>query len=359
MAPDASASDKTYINRAMEASIHIGLAVLLAIACLMILKPFLPLIAWGIIIGVASYPVFLQMRSGLGGRGGLAAVLYTVILLAILIIPVLLLARSLVEGVQVLTAHVKAGTLGVPAPPDSVASWPIIGAPLYNLWKSASDNLSEVVLRFAPQVKSILPEVLAATAGLGITVVEFLLSILVAGALLANAEAATRAASSMFRRIFDKKGPEYHQLVSSTIRSVTSGILGVALIQTVCAGLGFLVVGLPAAGLWAVIFLIAAVLQVGMVVFVPAVISVFATASTNKAGIFLIWCIIVGMMDNILKPLLLGRGAAVPIAVVFLGAIGGFVAMGIIGLFVGAIVLSVGYKLFIAWIEPDTVEEIA
>ena len=357
MTSEASASDKTYINRAMEASIHIGLAVLLAIACLMILKPFLPLIAWGIIIGVASYPAFLKLQGALGGRGGLAAVLYTMVLLAILIIPVLLLGQSLVEAVQALTAHLKAGTLGIPAPPDSVATWPLIGAPLYSLWKSASDNLSDVVVRFAPQVKSVLPEVLAATAGLGLTVVEFLLSILVAGALLANADAATRAARSMFRRIFAEKGPEYHQLVSSTIRSVTSGILGVALIQTVCASLGFLVAGLPGAGLWAVMFLIAAVLQMGMLVLIPAVIYMFATAATTKAVIFLIWCIIVGLMDNVLKPLLLGRGSKVPMPVVFLGAIGGFVAMGIVGLFVGAIVLSVGYKLFVAWIEPETVEE--
>jgi hypothetical protein len=112
----------------------------------------------------------------------------------------------------------------------------------------------------------------------------------------------------MFVRIFDEKGPEHHQLVSSTIRSVTSGILGVALIQTVCAGLGFLVAGLPGAGLWAVLFLIAAVLQVGMLVLIPAVIYMFAIASTTKAIIFLIWCIIVGMMDNLLKPLLLVRG---------------------------------------------------
>ena len=249
MTSEASASDKAYINRAMEASIHIGLAILLAIACLMILKRFLPLIAWGIIIGVACYPAFLQFQSALGGRGGLAAVLCTIILLAVLIIPVVLLAQSLVEGVQTLTAHMKDGTLPIPAPPDSVAGWPIIGAPLYSLWKSASENLSDVVLRFTPQIKSVLPEVLSATAGLGLTVVEFLLSILVAGGLLANAEAATQAARSMFRRIFDKKGPEYHQLVSSTIRSVTSGILGVAIIQTVCAGLGFLVARLPGAGL--------------------------------------------------------------------------------------------------------------
>ena len=350
---EKTAYDKTRLNQALDVSIHIGLAFLLAALCLLILRRFVLLIAWGIIIAVASYPAFLKMQSALGGRGGLAAVLYTLILLAILIVPVVLMAQSLVEGVHTITAHLKDGTLAVPAPPDSVASWPIIGPSLYRLWKSASENLSDVVLRFAPQIKSVLPKVLSAAAGLGLTVLEFLLSILVAGALLANAPAATKAARSMFVRIFDEKGPEYHQLVSSTIRSVTSGILGVALIQTVCAGLGFLLAGLPGAGLWAVLFLIAAVLQAGVLVLIPAVIYMFAIASTTKAVLFLVWCIIVGLMDNILKPVLLGRGAAVPMAVVFLGAIGGFVAMGIIGLFVGAIVLSVGYKLFLAWLEGE------
>jgi predicted PurR-regulated permease PerM len=128
------------------------------------------------------------------------------------------------------------------------------------------------------------------------------------------------------------------------------GILGVALIQSVLAALGFLVAGLPGAGLWAVVFLVAALLQVGTLVLIPAVIYVFATSSVLKAVIFMVWCLIVALVDNAVKPLLLGRGVAVPIAVVFLGAIGGFVAMGLIGLFVGAIVLSVGYKLFIAWL---------
>ena len=155
-------------------------------------------------------------------------------------------------------------------------------------------------------------------------------------------------------RLFGERGAEFQNLIGSTIRSVTSGILGVALIQTVLAAVGFLVVGLPGAGLWAVIFLIAAVLQIGPLVLIPAVIFVFATATTTTAVIFLIWCVVVGLLDNVLKPMLLGRGASVPTAVVFLGAIGGFVAMGIIGLFVGAIVLSVGYKLFLAWVEPNS-----
>jgi predicted PurR-regulated permease PerM len=228
----------------------------------------------------------------------------------------------------------------------------MIGAPLKDLWLMASRDLSELLKEFTPQIKSALPGVLSATAGLGATVLQLLLSIVVSGVLLANAQPAYEFTRSLANRLFGEKGPEFQELIGSTIRSVTFGIIGVAVIQSVCAAVGFLVVGLPAVGLWAVLFLIAAVLQFGMVVLIPAVIYVFATASTTKAVIFLIWCIIVGLMDNVLKPILLGRGAAVPILVVFLGAIGGFVAMGIIGLFVGAIALSVGYKLFLAWLEP-------
>jgi predicted PurR-regulated permease PerM len=345
------AYDEAQVNRALEASIHIGLAFLLVTACLVILLPFIPLIAWGIIIAVAVYPSFRKLQGLLGGRGGVAALLFTLAFLAVLMIPAFLLAQSLIDGVQTLTAHLKDGTLTIPPPPDSVATWPIIGAPLKNIWDMASTNLTDAVTRFAPQITPAIPKLLSASAGIGGTVLQFILSIVVSGLLLANAQAGYEMTRSLANRLFGDKGTEFQELVGSTIRSVTTGILGVALIQTVFASVGFLVVGLPAAGVWAVVFLVAAVLQVGVIVLIPAVIYVFAVATTTKAVIFLIWCIIVALMDNVLKPILLGRGVAVPIAVVFLGAIGGFVAMGIIGLFVGAIVLSVGYKLFLAWLN--------
>jgi predicted PurR-regulated permease PerM len=318
---------------------------------LFILRPFVPLLTWGIIIAVAAYPGFQKLQNILGGRGVLSAVVFTLTFLAILILPVFFLADSLIGGVQSVTAHIKSGAAIIPPPPPTIRGWPIIGTPLLNAWLLASKDLTELLKEFAPQIKAALPGVLSATAGLGVTVLQLLLSVVVAGVLLANAQRAYQLTRALANRLFGEKGPEFQELVGSTIRSVTFGIIGVAVIQSVFAAVGFLVIGLPAVGLWAVIFLIAAVLQFGALVFVPAVIYVFATATTTKAVIFLIWCIIVGLMDNILKPILLGRGAAVPIAVVFLGAIGGFVAMGIIGLFVGAVVLSVGYKLFLVWIE--------
>jgi predicted PurR-regulated permease PerM len=311
------AFDKTRMNQALEVSIHIGLAFLLAVSCLFILRPFIPLLAWGIIIAVAAYPAFKKLTKLMGGRGVWAAVVFTLALLAVLIVPVVLLADSLIEGVQAVTAHVKSGAAIIPPPPSSIPSWPLIGAPLSRLWLLASRDLSELLREFTPQIKGALPGVLSATAGLGGTVLQLLLSIVVAGVLLANAAAAYEMTRSLFDRIFSDKGLEFQELVGSTIRSVTFGIIGVALIQSVLAAIGFLGVGLPAFGLWAVIFLIAAILQFGMLVLIPAVIYVFATASPTKAVIFLIWCIIVGLMDNVLKPILLGRGVAVPIVVVF------------------------------------------
>ena len=354
MTIEKSATDNNYIARAVEVSINVGLVALLAAVCLLILAPFVPIVAWGIIIAVASYPTVRRLQSGLKGRGGWAAGIWTVLLLAVLIVPVVLLANSTVEGARSLTQHMNEGTFMVPPPPPNVESWPLIGGPLNRIWSMAANDFAEALKTLAPQLKTILPGLLSASAGIGLTVLQFFFSILISGAMLAKAQSAAAVTRAFANRLFGERGAEFQDLVGSTIRSVTSGILGVALIQTVLAAIGFLVAGLPGAGLWAVVFLVAAVLQIGALVLIPAVIFVFATATTTTAVIFLIWCIFVALLDNVLKPLLLGRGASVPTAVVFLGAIGGFVAMGIIGLFVGAIILSVGYKLFLAWVEPGS-----
>lgn len=343
--------NKDYVRRALDVSIHVGLLVLLTAACLLILRPFIPLVIWGIIIAIAVYPAYRKVRSWLGGHGTWAAVLCTLIFLGILIIPVALLAGTLIDGVRTLSTHVREGNFSIPPPPASVRTWPLVGQPLSNIWNMASTNLTGLLKGLAPQIRGLIPGLLHTSADIGLTVLQFVLSILVAGVLLARTSSGVAVTHLLANRLFGDRGPEFEDLAGSTIRSVTNGIIGVAVIQSVLAGIGFLVAGLPGAGLWTLIFLFAAVLQVGALVLIPVVIYMFAIASLTKAVIFMVWCIIVGLMDNVLKPLLLGRGVAVPIAVVFLGAIGGFIAMGIIGLFVGAIILSVGYKLFLAWLE--------
>jgi predicted PurR-regulated permease PerM len=349
------AFDKSRVKLALESSIHVGLAILLVASCLLILYPFLPLLSWGVLIAVSAYPGFKKLQSALGERGTLSAVLFTVVLLVFLIVPVILLAGTLVNAIQAIVTHFKEGSLIIPPPPARVASWPMIGTPLNRLWASASTDLTALIHSLTPQLKALVPGVFSASAGLALTVLQFALAIVVSGVLLANAQHAYEVTCSLCNRLFGDKGPVVQQLMGATIRSVTTGILGVAVIQTLLAGIGFLLFGLRGAGLWTVLFLIAAVLQVGALVLAPAVIYMFTIASTTKAVVFLVWCLVVALMDNALKPLLLGRGVAVPIAVVFLGAIGGFVTFGLIGLFIGAVLLSVGYKLFLAWLQEDSV----
>ena len=348
------AYDRTQINLALEVAIHIGLAVLLVTACLLILRPFLPLLLWGIIIAVAVYPFFQRLQRLFGGRAVLSAFLVTLLLLGVLVVPVFFLAQALFESVQTLTAHLKVGTLNIPPPPATVESWPIIGVPFYSLWSQASQDLNEMARSYAPEIKAGASALLTASAGIGLSLLQFLLSIVVAGLLLANAQAASEVTHSLCNRFFGDKGPEVQQLIGATIRSVTSGIIGVSLLQALLADIGFHIAGLPGAGLWAVVFLIASVLQAGFVVLTPAVAYMFLISTAAKALIFLAWCVIVGLLDSVLKPIMMGRGVAVPLAVVFLGALGGFAAWGFIGLFLGAIVLSVGYKLFRTWVERPT-----
>ena len=360
MATEQLVDNRGFLNRAFEVTTHISLVILLAAACFVILRPFLPLLTWGIVIAISVYPVYRRLQLALRGRRLLSSILITLLLLAFLVCPLVLLAGTLVGGIQTFTAHLKSGTPVIPPPPAGVETWPIIGVPLKNAWSLTSTNTAAALKSFAPQIKAVVPDLLSTSAGIGFTVLQFAVSIVVAGLLLANTGSASGAAHSFANRIFGERGPEFAFLASSTIRSVTTGILGVAVLQSLLAAVGFLVAGLPGAGLWIIIFLIAALLQVGTLVLVPAVIYMFAISSVTKAVIFTVWCLIVALIDNVLKPLLLGRGATVPMIVVFLGAIGGFVAMGLIGLFVGAITLSVGYKLFVAWLAPapTTIPEI-
>ncbi|HKD60903.1 MAG TPA: AI-2E family transporter [Terracidiphilus sp.] len=351
MATQFSVEDRGYIYRGREVFIRLSLLAAMAVSCFLLLRPFLNIIVSGIIIAIAVYPAHRMLSNALRGHRTLAAALCTLVLLLIVIVPELLLAGTLSDGIRAIAQQVQAGRVDLPPAPQGLSKLPIIGSRLESFWTLCSTDLSSVVSRFSPQVRERIPALLAASAKFGATMLQFLISILLAGFFLATSEKESQFADRLFARIFAEQGPEYKELVTATVRSVTNGILGVAVIQTLFASLGFWFVGLAGAGLWAGIFLIAAILQMGALVLVPAVIYVFATQSTTHAVLFLVWSVIVGLMDNVLKPILLGRGSKVPMIVIFIGVLGGFIAMNLIGLFVGAIVLSVGYKLFIAWLD--------
>jgi predicted PurR-regulated permease PerM len=354
-----SLTDRIFVHRAVEAAIRIGLVALLVAWCFQIVRPFIVPVVWGIIIAVALHPGYRRLEAALGNRRTIAATLFTLLMLILLIGPTVMLAGTLAESAQGLAARLTAGNLAIPPPPESIGSWPLIGEPLERFWRLASVNVGAALAEITPQIAAFGRWLLSAVAELGLGILQFVLAIIIAGVFLANAQGGGQTARAIAARLAGERGADYAELGQATVRSVARGILGVAVIQSLLAGLGFLAVGVPGAGLLALVCLLLAVVQIGpAVVLIGTVIYVFSTAATFTAVIFLIWSIFVGLIDNVLKPVLLGRGVKVPMVVIFVGAIGGFLASGIIGLFVGAVVLALSFTLFRAWLtEPQQPSE--
>jgi len=351
----ASTDDRFFNRRAIESAIRIGLVFLLVLWCFNIVRPFVLLILWGAIIAVAVYPLFDKLQSLLGGRQKLAATLMTLVALAILVIPSVMLSESAIQNSQALAEQMKAGTLRIPPPPDSVQEWPLVGEKLHSAWSLASTNLSAALGKYTDQLKDIAKWVLAAAAGAGITVLQFIFSIVIAGMLLVYSRSGTDVVDKVSKRLMGGQlGEEFAGMAGATIRSVAQGVLGVAVIQSVLAGIGLLVIGVPYAGIWSLLVLFLAIVQLPTIIILgPIIVYVFTITSTVPAVLFMIWSLLVGVSDSFLKPLLLGRGLDTPMLVILLGAIGGMILSGIIGLFVGAVVLAVGYKLFLLWLNED------
>jgi predicted PurR-regulated permease PerM len=353
----ASLDDTVFQRRAIEAAIRIGLVILLVVWCFNIVKPFVLLVLWGAIIAVAVYPLFAKLQSVLGGRKKLAATLMVLIALAMLITPTIMLSESVIENSESLAKRMQEGTFTIPPPAEKVRSWPLVGEKLYDTWSLASTNLGGALNAFGPHLTALankaVKKSLSAAARVGVVVLQFILSVIIAGALLVYAESSGRVVERVTARLMGEQGGKnMAYMAGATIRSVAQGVLGVAVIQAVLAGIGLFVMGVPYAGIWTLLVLVLAIVQLPTIfVLGPIMVYVFSVASTVPAVIFVIWTLLVGLSDSFLKPLLLGRGLDIPMPVILLGAIGGMLLSGIIGLFVGAVVLAVGHTLFMLWLN--------
>lgn len=350
-----SEEDRIFQARVLEAAIRIGLLTLLVLWCFNIVKPFILPVLWGAIMAVAIYPLFVKVYTALGGRQKLTATLITLLALAILIVPTVMLSASVVESSKSLSAQLEAGTLVVPPPSEKVKGWPLIGEETHEVWSLFSTNLEVALGKFKPQVEAVGKWFISAATGVGGGILMFVISIIIAGAFLVYGRSGSGAVAKITGRVLGEgKGQEFVKLASATIRSVAQGVLGVALIQSILAGIGLLLIGVPYAGVWAGLVLLLAIVQLPTILVLgPIIVYVFSVAEAVPAVIFMIWSLLVGVSDTFLKPLFLGRGMDIPMLVILLGAIGGMILSGIIGLFVGAVVLAVGYSLFMAWLAQD------
>jgi predicted PurR-regulated permease PerM len=332
--------------------IRIVVLFLLIVWCIGIILPFLEPVIWGAIIAIAMHPFFEAVKRWVGNRNMLAAVLVTLLMLIILLLPTALLIQSLVDGIQSLAAQFRNQTLLIPPPDPSVAGWPLIGKPISEIWLLASQSLESVITTYREPLSKLGLRIIGPLGGFGKSLILFLVSVIIAGVFLVKAEASAAFVRRLIHRLAGERSEEVIPVVGVTVKNVAKGILGVAFFQFLTAGTVFVLANVPLPGLWAFAVLVFAILQLpAAIVMLPVIIYLFSANEPLPAILWTIALLVIGLSDNVLKPLLMGKGSSVPMLVIFLGAIGGFIFSGLIGLFTGAIVLSVGYNLMVHWIE--------
>lgn len=346
-----------YTKNAIEAVIRIGLLLLLLVWCFNIVQPFIVPVVWAVIISVAVYPLFIKLKDVLGGRNKTATVIYTIFALALLITPTVMISDSIIDTSKTISEKYDASSLVIPAPKENVKEWPLLGEQAYSAWLQASENIDVLLEKYQGEIKQLAKAVVATAAGVAMTTFQFILSIIISGLFMANAAPANAVTIKLFSRLTtNESGESFVKLSKDTIRSVAQGVLGVAIIQALLAAVGMIVMDVPAWGLWTLFVLVVAIAQLPAMLVLGFVCAyVFYVGETMPAIIFLVYCFIVSSVDTFLKPIFLGRGMETPMLVILLGAIGGMLMSGIIGLFVGAIVLALGYELFMDWLNKESV----
>ena len=338
-------------------AIRLGVLGLLLYWSLVLVRPFISIVIWSVVLTVALYPVFEWMALRLGGRRRLAAALITVLSLLIVIGPAAWLALGLIESLRMISERLDFSTLTIPPPSKSLKDWPLIGDTIYQFWDLASTNFRAALAKIMPQLKPLGSSLLSVGADAGIGIVKFLVSIIVAGFLFSPAPSLADAVKKFARRLNSTRGEEFVIQAGATIRAVSRGVIGVSVLQALLAGIGLMVAGIPQASLITFAVLIFGIIQIGpAIILIPVIIWSWTVMETTSALLFTAYMIPVNLIDNFLKPIVMGRGLKTPMLVILIGVIGGTLAYGITGLFLGPIVLAVIWELFVAWIrEPEAV----
>jgi len=338
----------------IQLAIRLGLLALLIYWSLVLLRPFIPILAWSAVLAVAFNPIYRRFVDLLGGRRKTAAVILTIIGLGIVIGPATWLALSAVDGLKTFAVHLSLGDLALPAPPEALRSWPLLGSHLYDAWQQASTNLSAALDQIAPHLKPIATTLLGMVGNIGVETLQFLLSVALAGFIFPFGPQLVAASRDLLSRIVPEQSEHFVELAGATIRAVSQGVIGVAVIQALLAGIGFKLAGVAGAGLLALAVMMLSIVQIGAaIVMIPVIIWIWTAKDFTAALIWTIFFVAVALLDNVLKPLVMGRGLTTPTLVILIGVIGGTLAHGLLGLFIGPVILSVAWELTVAWIHTD------
>ena len=334
----------------------------LAIACILgllalslwVLRPFLAATVWAAMIVVATWPLFIGLEARFGGRRLPAVVAMSLAMLTLLVLPLWLAIDTIADHAEQLTAAAQQlANNGMPLPPDWVAGLPLIGERLAELWRQlAAGGTSGIVAKITPYAADTGKWALAQVGGLGGMLVQFFLVVTLAAIMYADGEAAGRLLLRLGRRLAGERGENSVILAGQAIRGVALGVGLTAIVQTLLGGIGLAIAGVPFASLLSALMLMFCIAQIGpMLVLLPAVGWMYWSGDTGWATALLVWSLIVGTLDNFLRPMLIKRGADLPLLLIFAGVIGGMLGFGLIGIFVGPVALAVTYTLMLAWLD--------
>ena len=344
------------LPRILLAVLFIALTI---IASLWILQPFLPALIWSTLVVVSTWPLMQAAQKRLWGKRGLAVIVMTTALLLVAIVPLALAVLTIVEHADDVGGQLKAfEQASVPAPPGWVERLPFIGRKLAGDWQAiAALSADELHARVAPYAKDAARWILSKAGSLAVFFLHLLLTVIISALLYYKGEAAANGLRAFARRLSGMRGEQSVTLAGQAVRAVALGVVVTAVIQALLGGVGLAVAGVPLAGFLTAVMFVLAVAQIGAgPVLLLAVVWLYWTGKTTTATVFLVWALFVGTLDNVVRPFLIKSGADLPLVLIFAGVIGGLLAFGVVGLFVGPVVLAVAYTELTAWVSEGDAE---
>ena len=351
MDPQPSARPTQDLTRTVLAVLTMGGLIGISI---WVLRPFLPSLIWAVTIVVATWPVMLRVQAYLGGRRALAVVAMTFALLLVFIVPILLAVVTIAENADRITDWLKTlAAMQVPPPPDWVASLPVVGERVAAVWQQvAVEGYSELAARLAPYAKDVGKWIVGHAGSAGAVFIQLLLTVILTAILFSGGEYAAERVRRFGRRLAGARGESSVILAGQAIRGVALGVVVTALVQSILAGIGVAIAGVPFPAVLTALMFMLSIAQIGPVpVLALSVGWLYWQGETSWAVALLVWTIVVGGMDNVVRPILIRRGADLPLLLIFAGVIGGLLAYGVVGIFIGPVVLAVAYKLLEAWLN--------
>jgi len=319
-----------------------------------ILRPFLVALTWATMIAVATWPLLLHVQAWLGGKRSLAVAVMTIALLLTLVVPLYFGISTIMGNAERIAGWSESlATLTIPQPPAWVGGLPVVGSKLAARWEQlAAAGPEQLSAHLVPLARMLVPWFVGQVGSIGLLLVQFLLTVIIAAILYANGETAARGADHFARRLAGPQGENAVHLAAQAVRAVALGVIVTAILQSALAGIGLAIAGVPFATVLTAAIFVLAIAQVGAApVLIPAVIWVYARSGALWGTGFLVWAIFCATFDNILRPLLIKRGADLPLLLIFTGVVGGLIAFGIVGLFIGPVVLAVAYTLLVDWVS--------